>query len=349
MQSPSVARRQLAGTLVTSPASFTVMSVRAPAGAPPRTTAPRPAPTVAPTSTSPVMKRPNFAIRCSSSLRSALPGISSSKPPAAGRDVSALREWFPSDAYRFDRQRGVTSRPGKVPGMAGTVTVPSAPAIVRSELETWLRSPSSVTSDRVCWVFGRVPGRPRRTWSRRSRPTASMPSASSSGLRKPLSRLSSALRGRDSGAGDLTAQGAADLGQGDARATCSNLKPDHGPADQLQPRAGLDRGRGSARVCSGACRRAGFREFRQTDPAHGPGAIGRPEAGRVRLLLTQHPQTASIFLTRACHGCIAPRTKRTFRGRLVTASPWAHVTTACPWGRPALGRPKPAQCQGSSH
>ena len=83
----------------------------------------------------------------------------------------------------------------------------------------------------------------------------------------------------------------------------------------------------------------------------GPWTWGdRPAGGRQGAVpVTQHPQTASIFLTCACHVCIAPRTRRHIRGWLVTASPWAHVTTACPWGRLALGRPKPAQCQGSSH
>ena len=54
--------------------------------------------------------------------------------------------------------------------------------------------------------------------------------------RELASTAATAQRGRDSGPGDLPAQGPTDALSGDPRAACGHLRADDGTADHLQPR-----------------------------------------------------------------------------------------------------------------
>ena len=91
-----------------------------------------------------------------------------------------------------------------------------------------------------------------RRGSRRWKPTVATPSASWPRSRHPLS---CSLR-RDSGSGDLPAQGPALPRQGHTRAADDHLRADDGPTDDLLPRGRVGRGRGTPRVYSGSCRRS---------------------------------------------------------------------------------------------
>ena len=101
----------------------------------------------------------------------------------------------------------------------------------------------------------------------------------------PSSNAQPLLRGRNSGAGDLTAQGAAvPLAKATPEQRAAIYSQTMGLRITYNPeQASIEVGARPAR----APVRVGGPDYANSDwriPAHGPGAIGRPEAGRVRFL-----------------------------------------------------------------